>query len=149
MLVLLSITKFQSFPCRLCARRYFRTKARFSELVPPSPLRAPWVITPRTVLGVPRSTWSHSSPAIGWAGPGNQPDLLATRRAAPGAQWRSLTEEAEIWESGRSPDSIPWSSEQGASERKRMREKYTLTSAFKWWNGHVADTVIQSVSQYT
>lgn len=41
MLVLLSITKVQSFPFKLWARRYFRTKARFSELVPPSPPLAP------------------------------------------------------------------------------------------------------------
>lgn len=129
MLVLLSITKFQSFPFMLCAMRYFRTNARFSEVVPPSPLRAPWVITPRTVLGVPRSTWSHSSPAIGWAGPGNHPDLLATRRAAPGVQWRSLTEDAEIWESMRRPESIPWSSEQGASTRKTRK---TVSKKGRW-----------------
>lgn len=129
MLVLLSITKFQSFPFMLCAMRYFRTNARFSEVVPPSPLRAPWVITPRTVLGVPRSTWSHSSPAIGCAGPGNHPDLLATRRAAPGVQWRSLTEDAEIWESMRRPESIPWSSEQGASTRKTRK---TVSKKGRW-----------------
>lgn len=61
------------------------------------------------------STWSHSSPANGWAGPGNQPERLATRRAVAGFHTISLLEEAEIWVSGSRPDSIPCRSEHGAS----------------------------------
>ena len=131
MLVFVSIIQFQSFPLRLCASRYFLTKARLSALVPPlSWLRAPWVMMPRTTFTRPRSTCSHSSPARGCVGWGNQPDLLATSRAALGTQWSSRAEEAEIWESGRWPESMPCSSEHGASEEERemggmkRRKKY-------------------------
>lgn len=57
-LVLLSMMKFQSFAFKLCATLYFLTNARLSVVAPPavSPPRAPWVITPRTVFGTPRST---------------------------------------------------------------------------------------------
>lgn len=57
-LVLLSMMKFQSFAFRLCATLYFLTNARLSVVapLPASPPRAPWVITPRTVFGTPRST---------------------------------------------------------------------------------------------
>ncbi|TNN72111.1 hypothetical protein EYF80_017688 [Liparis tanakae] len=49
---------------------------------------------------------------MGCVGLGNQPDRLATSRAAPMEPWMSLMDDAEIWESGSSPDSMPCSSEQ-------------------------------------
>lgn len=54
----LSMMKIQSFPFRLWAALYFLTNARFSVVAPPaaSPPRAPWVMTPRMVLGTPKST---------------------------------------------------------------------------------------------
>ncbi len=88
---------------------------------------------PRTVLGTPRSTCSHSSPATGCVGLGNHPERLATSRAAPVAPWMSLMEEAEIWESGRRPESIPCISEHGASER-RMDKQMSYGEAKRNWH---------------
>jgi len=56
-------------------------------------------------------------------GLGNQPDRLDTSLAAPVEPWRSLMEEAEIWDSGSRPDSMPWSSEHGTSGRRRRVER--------------------------
>lgn len=64
-----------------------------------------------------KGTWSHSSPATGCVGLGNQPDRLATSLAAPMLPWMSLMDDAEIWESGSNPDNMPCSSEHGASEQ--------------------------------
>lgn len=60
-LVFTSMMKFHSFPFRLCATLYFLTNARLSvaDPLPGSPPRAPWVMTPRTILGTPRSTWNE------------------------------------------------------------------------------------------
>lgn len=57
-LVFKSMMKFHSFPFRLWATLYFLTNARLSVVapLPASPPLAPWVITPRTVVGTPRST---------------------------------------------------------------------------------------------
>lgn len=68
-------------------------------------------------------TCSHSSPAMGWVGLGNQPERLATSLAAPMEPWMSLMDDAEIWESGSSPDNMPCSSEQGASEDTDTQER--------------------------
>lgn len=43
-----------------------------------------------------KGTWSHSSPATGCVGLGNQPDRLATSLAAPMLPWMSLMDDAEI-----------------------------------------------------
>lgn len=56
---------------------------------------------------------------MGCVGLGNQPDRLATSLAAPMEPWMSLMDDAEIWESGSSPDNMPCSSEQGASDQKK------------------------------
>lgn len=64
-----------------------------------------------------RGTWSHSSPATGCVGLGNQPERLATSLAAPMLPWMSLMDDAEIWESGSNPDNMPCSSEHGASKQ--------------------------------
>lgn len=63
----------------------------------------------------PYLTCSHSSPASGCAGAGNQPERLATSRAVPGLHTMSLLEEVEIWVSGSRPDIMPCRSEHGAS----------------------------------
>lgn len=67
-----------------------------------------------------RGTWSHSSPATGCVGLGNQPERLATSLAAPMLPWMSLMDDAEIWESGSNPDNTPCSSEHGASKQNNM-----------------------------
>lgn len=59
---------------------------------------------------------------MGCVGLGNQPERLATSLAAPMEPWMSLMEEAEIWESGSSPDNMPCSSEHGASEQEEKSE---------------------------
>lgn len=60
---------------------------------------------------------------MGCVGLGNQPDRLATSLAAPMEPWMSLMDDAEIWESGSSPDNMPCSSEQGASEQETEEEE--------------------------
>lgn len=73
-------------------------------------------------------TCSHSSPASGCAGAGNQPERLATRRAVAGFHTMSLLEEAEICASGSRPDSRPCRSEHGASGERggEGREDFNL-----------------------
>lgn len=63
---------------------------------------------------------------MGCVGLGNQPDRLATSLAAPMEPWMSLMDDAEIWESGSSPDNMPCSSEQGASEQETEEEEEEL-----------------------
>lgn len=79
-----------------------------------------------------KCTCSHSSPARGCAGAGNQPERLATSRVVAGFHTISLLEEAEICASGSRPDSRPCRSEHGASgvgERESERAVITLTFA--------------------
>ena len=65
---------------------------------------------------------------MGCVGLGNQPDRLATSRAAPMEPWMSLMDDAEIWESGSSPDNMPCSSEQGASGQETEEEELNVST---------------------
>ena len=65
---------------------------------------------------------------MGCVGLGNQPDRLATSLAAPMEPWMSLMDDAEIWESGSSPDNMPCSSEQGASEQEKEAEEPNVSA---------------------
>lgn len=87
-------------------------------------------------------TWSHSSPVIGWAGAGYQPDRLATSRAAPGFHSTSLLDETVIWESGRSPDSSPCRFEHGASAAKKKHGLLRFRTA------HAEATTLKVVTHF-